>query len=185
MPEIGEVRKGQDLGRPRGKKYMWCSCVDCGKERWVQLEHGSPANKRCNRCKNKIPFYTRRGDSNPCWKGGRTSCKDGYILITLQPDDFFYSMSPKSQKGHVFEHRLVMAKHIRRCLHSWEIVHHKNHVRDDNRIENLQLVSDDRHKQISILERRIKALEVKVEEQGKLIKLLQWQNRQELKAEKG
>jgi len=40
-----------------------------------------------------------------------------------------------------------------------KIVHHKNHKRDDNRIENLQLVSDDRHNQITILEVRIKYLE--------------------------
>ncbi len=62
----------------------------------------------------------------------------------------------------VLEHRLVIAKHIGRNLHSWELVHHKNHKRDDNRIENLQLITDDRHNQITILENRISYLEKRV-----------------------
>jgi len=80
--------------------------------------------------------------------------------------------------NYVFVHRLVMAKSLGRLLQSWEIVHHKNHIRDDNRIENLQLVTDERHQQITILEKRITKLEEKVDKQAKLIKLLQWQNKQ-------
>ena len=75
--------------------------------------------------------------------------------------DFFYQMANKN--GYVLEHRLVMARYLERNLHRWEIVHHKNHIRDDNRIENLQLVSDNRHKQITMLENRIKYLEREIE----------------------
>jgi hypothetical protein len=64
--------------------------------------------------------------------------------------------------GYVKEHRLVVAKNLGRCLHAWEIVHHKNHIRNDNRIENLQLVSEDRHYQITLLERKIARLEKKI-----------------------
>ena len=88
-----------------------------------------------------------------------------------------------NKSGHVKEHRLVVAKALGRCLHSWEIVHHKHSKypagsvedKQDNRYpENLKLVSDIGHKQTHLFERRISYLEGKVAEQGKLIKLLQW-----------
>ena len=75
-----------------------------------------------------------------------------------------------NRQGYVREHRLIVAKKLGRCLHIWELVHHKHtqypagsiEDKQDNRDENLQLVTDDRHKQITILENRIKQLEQRV-----------------------
>ena len=64
--------------------------------------------------------------------------------------------------GRIPEHRLVMARYLGRNMRDWEFVHHRNRIRDDNRLENLELVSARRHLQITVLEQRIKDLESRV-----------------------
>jgi len=79
-----------------------------------------------------------------------------------------------NKQGYVSEHRLVIAKSLGRLLHRWEIIHHKNKIKDDNRYENLQLVTDDRHKQITILENRIAKLEKDNHQLRGEIRLIKW-----------
>jgi IS30 family transposase len=79
-----------------------------------------------------VPFR-QAGANNPAWRGGRMVDKDGYVLI-YQP-----THPHASRHGYVREHRLVMEKHLRRYLDPKEVVHHKNEIRDDNRLSNLEL----------------------------------------------
>lgn len=45
----------------------------------------------------------------------------------------------------IAEHRFVMEQHLGRRLEPHEVVHHRNHDKLDNRIENLELMSADAH----------------------------------------
>lgn len=85
-----------------------------------------------NNVKNGIK---KRGNKNCNWKGGRKNNGQGYILK-------YAPNHPKCDSHRcVLEHRLVMENFIGRLLYKDETVHHKNGIRDDNRIENLELRS--------------------------------------------
>lgn len=79
-----------------------------------------------------IGCVPRKGEDNPKWRGGRIA-SDDYIYL-FKPDHPF-----ATQDGYVLEHRLVMEKAIGRYLKPKEAIHHLNHNRADNRIENLHL----------------------------------------------
>jgi len=100
------------------------------------------------------------GEGHHNWKGGRSKHAQGYINIanSLVPEEF-QCMCRKN--GKVFEHRLVMAQHLGRPLKPTEVVHHKNHVRDDNRVENLELLPVS-HAGITTAEKKIAELEKQV-----------------------
>lgn len=89
------------------------------------------ATRAWYREKNGIPVHTpplknKNGDGNVC--------KQGYVTITLKDNKEI-----TGSKQRIREHRFVMTKHLGRPLKKHELVHHKNGIRDDNRIENLEL----------------------------------------------
>lgn len=174
MTQLGQIERGIDIGYKDHTKYGWHACLDCGKERWVKLDKGKPRALRCRSCAATKFLPHPAGSDAPRWAGGKTKHSSGYVLVYVAPTDFFSEMA--DHHHYVFEHRLVMAKHLGRCLHIWELIHHKNHIRDDNRFENLQLVSDIGHRQITILENKIVKLEKQVAEQAKRLTLLEAEN---------
>jgi hypothetical protein len=82
---------------------------------------------------NTIKAHT--GHQSTAWKGGRIKDKFGYIQI-WKPEHPNAKMA-----GYIHEHRLIMSEYLGRPLISEESVHHKNAIKDDNRIENLELMT--------------------------------------------
>jgi len=142
-PTIGEVRKGRDIGKkPAHCQFIWHTCEDCGKERWVGLVKKLPQYTKCLKC-GILSRQSRKG--KPVKTFRQYYNKAGYLFIKLSPDDFFYPMT--NCQGYVFEHRLVMAKRLSRCLQRWELVHHKGtryadiRNKSDNLEDNLEMTS--------------------------------------------
>ena len=73
------------------------------------------------------------GERHYAWKG-RLTDKDGYVVIHCKGHPY-----ARKHTHYIFEHRLVMEDSLGRFLLPTEVVHHLNGLRDDNRIENLQL----------------------------------------------
>lgn len=179
MPEIGETQNGKSLGLKTHCLYIWQACSICSSnEHWIRLVKGKPRNLRCKSCvaKETLKKIDNLGANNFNWKGGRQATGNGYISLVVYQDDFFYPMANKS--GRVLEHRLLMAKHLNRCLLPWEVVHHKGtkyplgsiENKSDNRIENLELLKGPgRHN---------KYAEKELKRQSKLIEKLQARIRQ-------
>ena len=73
--------------------------------------------------------------------------KDGYKKV-------YVPEHPNATKdGYVMEHTLVVEESIGRYLREDEVVHHINKIRNDNRIENLKLMTTSEHCSFHMKER--------------------------------
>jgi hypothetical protein len=138
QPCCGDKCKGIDIGQ-RDVTFIYNVCDTCGKGRWSEMINGKPISTTCLNCVS-IKY---KGNMATGWKGGRNRIKQGYIHLWISKDDFFSPM--RNSGGNVLEHRLVVAKNLGRCLWDWEVIHHKNGIKDDNRIENLELTTNSAH----------------------------------------
>ncbi len=117
-----------EMRKKNSRKY--CS-VFCSKK--MTLYNNNEKCKELARKKRNLPITHPRLVSE---KGiGRYKISGGYIVINGNGH-------VNSQKyGYILEHILIMSNYLGRPLCKGENVHHKNGIRDDNRIENLELWS--------------------------------------------
>jgi len=66
------------------------------------------------------------------WKGGRGKHSGGYMRVW-------------TRNGRILEHRYVWEKYYKACLLEWADVHHINHNKTDNRVENLLAIMNWQH----------------------------------------
>jgi len=105
------------------------TCQQCGKK--------FSLTKRISKLR-PAKFCSRRCANNALKVGKSDRIIHGYKQI------YSPNHPNKNNDGYVTESRLVMEKYIGRYLRKDEIVHHKNHDRLDNRINNLLLLDSNR-----------------------------------------
>lgn len=172
---VGDIINGTKLGLKSWNRMIWAACPMCKEERWMRLSQFKKGEHlSCKRC-------SKAGVRNPNYVNGRSVSKQGYVHVILDRHSPFYSMSI-STRGRVLEHRLVIAESLGRPLLRSEVVHHKNSIRHDNRLENLELIGckgrhnthDTQH--MYELIREVKRLSATVKQQAQTIKALRLAN---------
>lgn len=104
----------------RFSKYRESTCA-CGSKKQKN-------SKSCIRCHNSSSKKSVIAGKEP----KRYKSSQGYITMFV-PDH------PRNKRHIVQEHILVMEEYLGRYLVAGETVHHINGIRDDNRLENLEL----------------------------------------------
>ena len=83
-----------------------------------------------------IKSHARTMDQLDVWREMTYRDSDGYVYVTR-----YANPNREDPRVREFQHRIVMEESLGRPLTKDESVHHKNGIRDDNRIENLELWS--------------------------------------------
>jgi hypothetical protein len=119
--------------------------------RW---EAGRVTKRTCPKCGGKKEFYSKtcrrctvwpkpllgvKREQHPTWKGGTEIDRDGYVR-TYAPDHPW----PRRAR-YVLEHIRVMELSIGRRLLPGEVVHHRDHDRRNNALDNLELTQAGEH----------------------------------------
>lgn len=101
--------------------------------------------------KTRMKMSKTRTGKSAHWNIGRVPWNKGKSKGCISTKGYRYVMAPKGHpnarkgSGYMFEHRLVIEKHLGRLLTSDEVVNHKNCDKLDNRVENLEVLTKKQH----------------------------------------
>lgn len=100
---------------------------------------GMKGTKKTIEARKKISDSKKGRLLKPSQYGGHLRDRRGYFYVYIPTHPHC------SADGYVMEHRLVMESYIGRYLEKSEAVHHINGNKKDNRIENLELMTNKEH----------------------------------------
>lgn len=106
---------------------------------WQRRRNGSPLPDSAAISKST----NKGGRQNPNWKGGVISDGHGRVLIYAPGHPH-----PNWNGTHVYRYRLVVEEQLKRFLCPPEVVHHLNEQPSDDRLENLQVMTQAEHAKI-------------------------------------
>lgn len=145
---------------PRNHRYIPVMCGMCKEERSIEpskIKINGKFTGLCNQCRlRSLNIFMGKNVDHPSWKGGRFKLQGYWFSKCSILSEEEQKMAEKMQKKYadgnfiVAEHRLVVAVSLGRPLISSEHVHHKNGIKTDNRIENLELVTSSEHMKLSV-----------------------------------
>jgi len=112
----------------------------CGCGGMVQIKRWTlnPSKTKTEYIRGHCQWGNKRG-----WKTGEIY-QNGYVVVSA-PD---HPHKNAQSLGYVKRSRLVMEKHLGRYLGKHEIVHHLNGKRDDDKLENLVVITHPLHMSI-------------------------------------
>ncbi len=109
-----------------GSSFTGCVLQVLRNERgqWADKHSGNGRTTCSRECRYKLSGgkHRRKGPT-------KAKNKSGYVVVYMP------GSGPKGR----MEHRIIMEEHLGRDLLPTENVHHRNGIKDDNRIENLEL----------------------------------------------
>jgi hypothetical protein len=143
-------------------------CKNCGITFLERQCHAQRRSHCSNECRNSGKEYLEglsergRGINNAMWAGGISTQSDGYIYERCTEHPF-------ASNGYVLQHRLVVERCVRekfpmsKCLIELGgqlylspeyIVHHKDEIRTNNELNNLQVLTIANHNKLHAARRR-------------------------------
>ena len=148
-------------------KWQYCETHRVNRyQRWEQeqkaklhcLDCGGPVSRHSERCRpcdseHKARLMEQNHEGLHNWKGGRVKDAHGYVHVLVPREE---------RKGRRYraEHTVVWEKANRKSVPKDWVIHHKNGIKDDNRLENLEAMPRNKHKhQHDSYDRRIRELE--------------------------
>ena len=120
------------------KTKIGFSSLYCSSCYWKKCRDENPDRREYDRKRGRDKVRLKKGlpldyDFGIRKAGMGSIRKEGYKVISKKNH-------PNARKdGIIFEHVFIMSEYLGRSLIKGESVHHKNGIRDDNRIENLEL----------------------------------------------